>query len=286
MTLPSKSSYTRNPSWRYNICPQCGDLKSYRATLCRKCLSANVLARNNGLDKLCVRCNERFPLDGFNVNRASQDGLSAWCKTCACEVSKKRNQESRNIESASGRRICKQCAASKERSEFSDHVNGLGIRWICKDCIQKNHEAITHQWCPRCQRDLPLDEFHNSKQRRLGKTWVCKTCTTKMSRERKGLPKGWYEERLILQDGKCGICSTNLIKEDAQDRNYCHVDHDHGCCPATKYCGECARGLLCGRCNRSIGFIENEDWIKKVLSYLHQFGAMTKLRWVEDDEPI
>jgi len=37
------------------------------------------------------------------------------------------------------------------------------------------------------------------------------------------------------------------------------IDHDHGCCPGKKSCGNCVRGALCHRHNIYLGFLE-KDW--------------------------
>jgi hypothetical protein len=34
------------------------------------------------------------------------------------------------------------------------------------------------------------------------------------------------------------------------------VDHDHSCCPGSRSCGKCVRGLLCAHCNWLVGRLE------------------------------
>lgn len=60
-----------------------------------------------------------------------------------------------------------------------------------------------------------------------------------------------YEELLSSQDGKCAVCKRipDAVRRLA-------VDHDHGCCPGKKSCGECVRGLLCTGCNLKLGRME------------------------------
>jgi hypothetical protein len=48
-----------------------------------------------------------------------------------------------------------------------------------------------------------------------------------------------------------------------------HVDHDHACCPGTRSCGKCIRGMLCNRCNTGLGmFLDDPNRLRHAASYL------------------
>jgi hypothetical protein len=69
------------------------------------------------------------------------------------------------------------------------------------------------------------------------------------------------------QDGKCAICQTEFTPTVKA-----HTDHDHSCCPRTKAsrtCGKCIRGLLCGRCNTGIGQLrDNPQYLRAAADYI------------------
>lgn len=69
--------------------------------------------------------------------------------------------------------------------------------------------------------------------------------------------------RLLAQDGGCAICDQPF-----SDSTGWHVDHDHSCCPGRKSCGDCVRGLLCGRCNRNVLPVIEGPLLNKALAYL------------------
>lgn len=50
------------------------------------------------------------------------------------------------------------------------------------------------------------------------------------------------------QDGRCYLCGADLAKAKAVD-----IDHDHSCCPPSRSCRTCRRGLACHGCNIAIG---------------------------------
>lgn len=69
-----------------------------------------------------------------------------------------------------------------------------------------------------------------------------------------------WEQRdamLASQGGVCAICKS----PDPKGRDW-HMDHDHACCPTkARSCGNCLRGLLCGRCNIAIGCFDDDPQV-------------------------
>jgi len=77
--------------------------------------------------------------------------------------------------------------------------------------------------------------------------------------KRYGLTLEQVDEILFKQNHKCAICDRSL-KE--MNRN---IDHDHRT-------GK-VRGILCHRCNAGLGYVEDEDFLKKSLAYLSETKA-------------
>jgi hypothetical protein len=112
--------------------------------------------------------------------------------------------------------------------------------------------------CPKCKKLKEGKDFHNSMRSKDGKASYCKKCAVDVQKEwvaknpdrqklhlRKyqvglyGLSLWEYEDYLEMQDNACAICH-------AIPDNNLSVDHDH-------LTGK-VRGLLCGPCNRALGF--------------------------------
>lgn len=74
------------------------------------------------------------------------------------------------------------------------------------------------------------------------------------------------EELLAGQGGLCALCGT----DDALGKGWM-VDHDHKCCPGTKTCGKCTRGVLCAPCNLGLGqFGDDANRLMSAAAYLLQ----------------
>lgn len=66
-----------------------------------------------------------------------------------------------------------------------------------------------------------------------------------------------YDALWEEQDGKCGICETDMI----WDSRFTHVDHDHET-------GK-VRGLICGPCNQGLGSLgDSIERLQKAITYL------------------
>ena len=70
------------------------------------------------------------------------------------------------------------------------------------------------------------------------------------------------------QGGRCAACREPITLR------YAHFDHDHACCPAGQSCGKCIRGLLCWRCNTTLGWAaESTDRLRSLAVYLEAWRA-------------
>lgn len=119
-----------------------------------------------------------------------------------------------------------------------------------------------------CGEDVPLEGF-NSKRKE------CRDCSVDVKLfDRYGITKGQYLEKLKEQNGHCAICPAT-----PEEVGTLCVDHDHSCCPGSKTCGKCLRGLLCPRCNTAIGLLDdNVDKMHNAASYIGFYKAMIYIR--------
>lgn len=79
-----------------------------------------------------------------------------------------------------------------------------------------------------------------------------------------GLDVADFNAILDAQGGGCAICAN----PQPRGTNW-HIDHDHSCCPAKKSCGQCIRGILCGPCNRGLGYFGDDPTrLRAAVGYL------------------
>jgi hypothetical protein len=126
--------------------------------------------------------------------------------------------------------------------------------------------------CAACSTEKPLDEFYFRKKegRHMG---YCKSCTakrSKRSREKLGrrhrknieLQRNYgitiedYDRMYAEQGGRC-VCGAKTSRAKSE---FLFVDHCHKT-------GQ-VRGLLCNRCNRAIGLVEDPMKLQELADYL------------------
>jgi hypothetical protein len=92
-----------------------------------------------------------------------------------------------------------------------------------------------------------------------------KACRAHTPRLRQfGITAGALSDMFARQGGACAIC----LSPESGWSDW-HIDHDHGCCPGAGSCGECVRGLLCGRCNIMLGHAKDDpDLLASAITYL------------------
>ena len=112
--------------------------------------------------------------------------------------------------------------------------------------------------CKKCKKLKSLDSFVNRYTRyKDGKDTWCKDCKRNSTRIMKyGINNEDYINLLIKQEYKCVICKIHeddLLKNNNKIYFPLCIDHSH---KTNK-----VRGLLCHKCNRSIGLLNDDSSI-------------------------
>ncbi len=194
--------------------------------------------------KQCPDCTETKPVSEFWRNRATADGLYAYCKPCGRQ---------RNLAAAVKRRAAKGVDSPRARSRpIEDLPPGM------KRCLD-------------CKEVLPLDDFVRNRRCGDGRTPYCRRCQyARVAESRQRLHGGSRHyhlsrryglgakdvlARLNRQEWRCPICSVALTEKTA------HVDHDHKT-------GQ-VRAVLCFNCNGGLGqFKDNPAVLRNAAAYV------------------
>ena len=188
-----------------------------------------------------------------------------------------------------GQKQCTKCQVFKETSEFHKWSKGQdGLKLQCKACVRNydlaeddpkrkfprkvNEFGQIH--CRNCGGYFDEDQMRQSKAKNgmyQGLTY-CNSCAPLLEHIRNiksyGITIEQYHQMLEDQDYACKICGL----EEKTYRKRLSIDHDHSCCPGTKSCGKCIRGLLCSNCNMSLGNAkDNVEILKKMIAYLESY---------------
>ena len=128
--------------------------------------------------------------------------------------------------------------------------------------------------CSKCGKEKDVDQFHIRKNRPRGYTSQCKKCRISYPKKRSegytrnydlkrmyGITSEIYDELLTRQNGKCKICQRHVSEVSNKHKKNLCVDHCHDT-------GK-IRGLLCDKCNRAIGLLNDDvEMLKKAIIYL------------------
>jgi hypothetical protein len=130
--------------------------------------------------------------------------------------------------------------------------------------------------CSRCKIDKPLTDYHKRSNRPCGVRSICKQCYKGYEFKRRPgyarehfLMKSYsmtpeqYNSMLEKQEHKCAICKIESSSMTGKKKHLC-IDHSHKT--------GMVRGLLCDKCNRGIGLLnDNIITIKSAIDYLNSF---------------
>lgn len=129
-----------------------------------------------------------------------------------------------------------------------------------------------YHWCSTCKQFRPIEDFPFDRSRNAPKR-VCLDCHSaaqqayiERNREavnlrrrlaKRGITIEQFNQLLAEQDGRCAVCG----RERRLDIDHCH---DTGA----------VRGLLCGPCNRALGFLDdNPALMRAAAEYIERRRA-------------
>lgn len=163
-------------------------------------------------------------------------------------------------------KICKECSCELPLSSFEQFPEGR-YRNECKTCkaqqkreIRARHKEVGHvaaeKLCSICNILKNGSEFYKKFGEASGLYHCCKVCEKEQTLIRKyGITRAEWHEMASQQCGRCLICGRipqRLV-----------VDHCHKT-------GR-VRGLLCGKCNRGIGLLNDSvEILASATTYLQE----------------
>lgn len=159
--------------------------------------------------------------------------------------------------SENGTKICSKCKIEKPVSEFHKDKNSSdGYTYACKDCRNAKYKEYYYANPEKIKEKVRINreyrkEYYDDPERKLK--------YRKRFIERKfNISYEVYDQLMHEQNGVCAICGN---EETSSNAKYLAVDHDHNT-------GK-IRGLLCSKCNRAIGLLQdNPDIVNEALNYL------------------
>lgn len=168
---------------------------------------------------------------------------------------------------------CTKCLNIKNFSDFHKKASTKdGYANWCKVCVReydlKEHDSkrvyprkesngLIH--CRSCEQYLDKSKFS-------GTLSYCKDCSKflghKNNIKRFNITPDEYIDMLKAQNNVCKICNGTDYKRLA-------IDHDHSCCNGQFSCGKCIRGLICSRCNKTLGMVnDDKNLLQKMIDYI------------------
>lgn len=254
---------------RCKVQPHVDDLLLCEFCRARCVTCALALTPVDGTDRYCLACRRRRGRENARRNgkrwrEAGRQKNVPPCQRCGI-------REKSRIR---GARLCDEC------------------RWVCSDCgcrLAQQSSETSPSVCADCKNDRARNTYNpviaseqnaknyrdhrekrieSQRQRRLIDP-VAQRRSTLFSKY--GITVEQYDVMFAAQGGNCAACNRPEIEIDKRTGllRKLSIDHDHACCPGSRSCGQCIRGLLCGKCNRGIGSLGDDlESLRKMIVYL------------------
>ena len=161
-------------------------------------------------------------------------------------------------------KVCRKCGSQ-------EWYYRKGIPWVCAPCTRRTRvmrEERRRAADPIAYAETKRRNHRSWRDRNRGHLLAYGRASKIKNRLRNraqwyGLSLDQFNDLREAQGDRCAACGDALDFEGVRGFT---IDHDHSCCPGTRACGKCVRGLLCQSCNR---LAVRDDWrIVAVAEYL------------------
>lgn len=198
--------------------------------------------------KQCKKCKEsKVASDFYKAKYGYElDGLDYYCKYC------------RNAQSLKSQR-----GGNKKKCTVSECETNHYAKGMCRNHYTRFKRNGTVDTVLKVVIEDKVYQYGDIKVTYLRKTHL---------KSKYNLDYDTYLE--MAKDG-CHICGEFTER-------HLQVDHDHKCCGPNKSCGECVRGILCNKCNQTVGKYEaglmrDDNPLKdKIKEYLDEHNRQSK----------
>lgn len=225
--------------------------------------------------KKCTRCLKVFPRETFKPkpSKRALRAVESTCKPCRREGRSEANAIRRGVVGI--KLQCAICFEWRSPTAFGANIH-KPLNKICYHCVREGKQTLTHglRLCGWCLTAQPTDQFYPNNNLRSGLFGHCIKCHKQQANEISKSPAAKLRKRGNWFVRAYGI---TLAERDAMER------HQGGCCAICKQIpplsqalvvdhnhetGE-VRGLLCERCNKSLGFFRDDpSYLLAAVCYL------------------
>lgn len=182
-------------------------------------------------------------------------------------------------QAVNGNKLCGQCQTTKPTSEYhNDKKRKDGLYPWCKDCRRVYMNAKRKEPAKLSKREYDKLRREQMKQS-LKAAEFANARRDAYLRRQYGISSEQYDALLESQGRRCAICQVHenestILGGEGTRRRFA-VDHDHSCCPTSRSCGECVRGILCHLCNVALGsFKDDPQVMRAAIQYVSAPAAL------------
>lgn len=177
--------------------------------------------------KVCSKCRKQLPVEFFNKNNNTSDGLRSECRFCYI---KSRYNNSPKEDKVKPFRQCKMCHRTFSVATFPKDPNSYdGVSYFCKECHKlydkafivpkkvemhpaDNNDLNSYKVCHKCGRVLPLTMYSKDRTRPDGLNSRCKDCMSlyKKNKYDKEHPKKDTKKMDIYSKGELAYLPSDV----------------------------------------------------------------------------